>query len=240
MFNGPYGSPPALGRHPALCALWVTAGVTGTFMLAGALIGGLFPDMFVTIENGERVNNDATINLFGCVIMAAIFAGVSVWSRSIGAGAFAGSMRVSPFWLAFAVAMSPVFWMVLTLVAGVIMGGGDWVFRSPEDAAAMDSATWTLPVFFMAILISPLVEEVLYRGVGFGCLAARGWPPALAIALPNVIFALSHTQYSAAAITVVFLGGFWFGFLRVQTGSMAAPIAGHIAINATLLYLSSL
>lgn len=240
MFIGSYKSPVALGQYPLICAAIVVGAMTVPMVIGFSIASSVLPNLFITVEDGERVTNMARVELLTCVILFATFMGISVWSERIGAGAFAGSLKVERFWLVFAIVVSPIFWISFTSLPTLIFQGNDWVYANEDVAEAMDMRTWSISLFVYAILLAPLLEEVAYRGIGFGCLTAKGLPPVMAIAIPNIVFAISHQQYSPMAMLVVFFGGFWFGFLRIKTGTILAPIVGHMSINASLIYLSSL
>lgn len=84
------------------------------------------------------------------------------------------------------------------------------------------------------VIIAPVVEEVIFRGVimsGF----SRNYHPAIAIFFSALLFALFHLnpwQFAAA-----FSLGLILGWIRIRTGSVLACIAGHATHNG-LVFLS--
>ncbi|MEL8055354.1 MAG: CPBP family intramembrane glutamic endopeptidase [Pseudomonadota bacterium] len=240
MFTGPYKAPASLGQYPLMCTIIVIGALTVPLAVGFSIASSVSPNTFILIENGERVANMARVDLLACLIMFGTFLGLTYWSEAIGAGPFAGTLKVEPFWIVFSVVVSPLFWIAYTLIPATLFQGNDWLYSSREAAESMDMGNWSVSLFIYAILLAPLLEEMVYRGIGFGCLVARGFPPIMAIAIPNIVFAVSHQQYSPVGVFIIFLGGFWFGFLRIKTGSILAPIIGHMSINATLIYLSLL
>ncbi len=85
------------------------------------------------------------------------------------------------------------------------------------------------------VIIAPIVEEVIFRGLimsGF----SRNYRPAVAVILSALLFALFHLnpwQFAAA-----FSLGLVLGWIRIRTGSVLACIAGHATHNA-LVFLSA-
>ena len=85
------------------------------------------------------------------------------------------------------------------------------------------------------VIIAPIVEEVIFRGLimsGF----SRNYRPAVAVILSALLFALFHLnpwQFAAA-----FSLGIVLGWIRIRTGSVLACIAGHATHNA-LVFLSA-
>ena len=84
------------------------------------------------------------------------------------------------------------------------------------------------------VIIAPIVEELIFRGVimaGF----SRIYHPVFAILFSALLFALFHLnpwQFPAA-----FALGLILGWIRIRTGSVLACIAGH-AIHNGLVFLS--
>ena len=84
------------------------------------------------------------------------------------------------------------------------------------------------------VIIAPIVEEIIFRGVimsGF----SRNYHPAWAIFFSALLFALFHLHPWQFAAT--FALGLILGYIRIRTGSVLACIAGH-AIHNGLVFLS--
>lgn len=95
-----------------------------------------------------------------------------------------------------------------------------------------------MPVLFSQVFAAPFAEEFLYRGALMGVLLARGWRPLFAIVFSSLLFTVIHIQYEIAGLLIVFLGGCGFGFLRVYSGGLAAPILTHVLINLIITQLA--
>ncbi len=84
------------------------------------------------------------------------------------------------------------------------------------------------------VVIAPVVEEIIFRGVimsGF----SRNYHPVFAIFFSALLFALFHLNPWQFAAT--FALGLLLGWIRVRTGSLLACIAGH-AIHNGLVFIT--
>lgn len=85
-----------------------------------------------------------------------------------------------------------------------------------------------LPFLVVAVVLAPLAEEVIYRGVLYGGLRGvlgRGG----ALAVSSAVFAAIHPDLSVTA-PILALGAV-LAFVYERTGTLAAPIALHVAFN---------
>lgn len=83
-------------------------------------------------------------------------------------------------------------------------------------------------------LISPVVEELLFRGLGFTLLQRFGTP--VAIVVTAVTFALTHGLIALLPAATAFGAG--LAYLRSRTGSVYPGIGLHVLIN-TLTVVST-
>jgi len=102
----------------------------------------------------------------------------------------------------------------------------------------MSSAqTWTysLPGIliraFGIILIAPVGEELLFRGLLFKRINDTKLGVTGAILIPAVIFAFIHVQYDIPVIVFIFIDGIFYGLVRYKTGSVILPILLHCLGN---------
>lgn len=77
-----------------------------------------------------------------------------------------------------------------TKALGLTMGGYEYTLTDPVTVGA---------VVFGAVLVSPLAEEVLFRGLVLGALLGRGTPPILAGAAAIFAFGLIHVALLGVA-----------------------------------------
>ena len=105
------------------------------------------------------------------------------------------------------------------------------------DAA---SGPWgTALVLFTVAVVAPLGEEVVFRGVLLPGLARR-MRPGLALIATSLVFALFHVPSHGVGAVMPGLLGLVFGWARLRTGGLTAPVVLHAANNlfVSLLALS--
>lgn len=230
----------ALGVRPWGClffSFWalfiISVGVQGLL----TVIAPAFTEAAVLGDTSDGLQARWQIILFGYV--ATLFL-TMVWAEQIGAGPFAASMKTDGNWLVVGIIGSPLILIASGVLMSMLFSGGDpnWQLRNSEDAAAFsDEATAGLAFVFALVFLAPILEEIAYRGIGLGCLLSRGWDAWGSAFLVTILFTLAHTHYTPAALVPVFLTGLFFSWLRIRSGSLAPSMAGHIAANASIMFL---
>lgn len=86
--------------------------------------------------------------------------------------------------------------------------------------------------FLVVALAAPLVEELLFRGVGFGLVSAF-LGPVPAVAVTGLAFGLAHGL--VVALPVLSLFGVILGWLRWRTGSVYPAMILHGIFNGAAL-----
>lgn len=109
-----------------------------------------------------------------------------------------------------------------------LSGAGDEQNLTPEGWDSSRAGAYALS-FFAVVVVAPVTEELLYRGVGLSLLLARVGAPA-AVAVTAGLFGLGHGL-------VLSLGAFvWFGIVialvRLRTNSIYPAFVVHGAFNA--------
>jgi membrane protease YdiL (CAAX protease family) len=82
-----------------------------------------------------------------------------------------------------------------------------------------------LLIVLIVVLVAPLCEEVLYRGLLWGGLTRLGANRWVAFAVTTVIFALAHFEWPRALLLLVV--ALPLGLARVYTDGLLAPIVCH-------------
>ena len=124
------------------------------------------------------------------------------------------------------------------LVAVYVFIGAAGRLLDPGDEQGLVPTFWDpdrLPQFALNValiaIFVPIVEEVMFRGLGWSLLARFGdWP---ATAITALLFALGHGLVRALPIFVAF--GLGLGWLRSRTRSVYPPIVVHGVFNAIAL-----
>jgi uncharacterized protein len=82
---------------------------------------------------------------------------------------------------------------------------------------------------FAAVILAPIGEETLFRGILLPWLR-RFLHPELALWASAVLFGIGHLRYGPYLITIV-VYGLVLGWARTRTGNLRASIALHMIIN---------
>lgn len=104
----------------------------------------------------------------------------------------------------------------------------------PVLEAALDPGAGTARTYllFLAVVVAPVAEEILFRGIALPVLARRLGPWA-ALGATSLVFAAVHLDLTAAP--PLFVLGLAFGLAYLYTGSLAVPITMHAAVNGVSL-----
>lgn len=128
---------------------------------------------------------------------------------------------------------------VLAMIAVIVIGnllswllGQDIVTPFQHDIYRTAAAAGWLPILWLTVVVvTPIGEEVLFRGFLF-----RGWHKSprdiwLVIAATALLWALSHLQYDYFVIGQIFVVGLILGWFRWATGSTLLTILLHGLVN---------
>jgi membrane protease YdiL (CAAX protease family) len=85
--------------------------------------------------------------------------------------------------------------------------------------------------FVVVALVAPVVEELTFRGVGYGLLEQYGRP--VAIVVVGIAFGLAHGLVEALPVLAAF--GMLLAWLRAKTGSVVPGIVVHSLFNSIAL-----
>jgi membrane protease YdiL (CAAX protease family) len=118
-------------------------------------------------------------------------------------------------------------------VVGIVLSRAlhDWhLGESPLESLATMPPAGLVFVACTAVLLAPVAEEIVFRGVLYGWLRRFvAAPPAIAICAAS--FALFHLHYGARALGI-FVIGCVLGWVRERSGTLRAPIVTHALNNA--------
>jgi membrane protease YdiL (CAAX protease family) len=127
-----------------------------------------------------------------------------------------------------------VVWPLQNLSILVLMKFG----FSPENQRAVEmlldaQSKWAFGYFiFFAVVIAPVAEEFIFRGVLFPLVQQLGWPKMSWFGV-SFLFALIH--FDAAIFLPLFVLALVFTWLYKKTGCLAAPVLAHSLFNAANL-----
>lgn len=134
----------------------------------------------------------------------------------------------------------------VTIVIASALGHGpsDAIAHDTLDAIlAPEAGVWKWVLIAGAVVVTPIVEEVLFRGLLQSALAALmpgRWGKWGAVLIASALFTLAHTTggiewHSLPAIGVL---GLSMAIAYERTGLIAVPIAMHVAFNGANVLLA--
>jgi membrane protease YdiL (CAAX protease family) len=129
------------------------------------------------------------------------------------------------------IAFLPVAWLLQVISAEALEKLG----RPAEDQAAVlllvHAKSWWVRAYLgvFAVVIAPVAEEFLFRGVLYPFIRQLGYPR-LAVFGVSFLFALIHLN--AVIFAPLFVLALALTWLYENTGSLLAPIAAHSLFNA--------
>jgi membrane protease YdiL (CAAX protease family) len=106
----------------------------------------------------------------------------------------------------------------------------------PEANSAVGAAfgdiraswAWAVAIFLCVVLVAPVCEEIVYRGLLWGALDWR-WGRWVAFAVTTVLFAVAHLELMRTPLLLIV--AIPLGLARLYTGSLVASIAAHSVTN---------
>jgi len=96
------------------------------------------------------------------------------------------------------------------------------------------SSMWVL--LFAAIIMAPLVEEVIFRGFLLKGFSQTFMGKYGAIIVTSLLWAIIHLQYELSYVAVIFVVGLVFGYARLRTNSIFTPLMMHFFMNLVAFF----
>jgi len=138
--------------------------------------------------------------------------------------------------------------LITVLIALPVLTGINIVWTTTLDYFGMDTSRqelvhifanaespWVIiGMTFLAVILAPLVEEIVFRAGMFRYLRTRA-PDWIAFTLPAAIFALLHGNL--VAFGPLFALGIVFAIAYERTGRLAVPIIAHALFNLNTVML---
>jgi membrane protease YdiL (CAAX protease family) len=162
-----------------------------------------------------------------------------VWRRGMRPGALGfrrpRSWRPALYTWAAAVLVGPLYAGVLWLLGGDFTGLVAMPFL--YGAIPVEALTRAPVLLWIAslVVLAPLVEEVIFRGLLFNGLRMR-WPLAPALLITSLVFASFHFD-EARLLPLILVGGL-FAYSYERTGSLWGAIVPHAGLNAVALVVT--
>ena len=114
----------------------------------------------------------------------------------------------------------------LALAAPIPLPDASEIAKTAHHIASMPPGLW----FLVAVVVAPLWEEFLFRGVVLQ-LCRRYMRQWVAVLVVTTIFALGHIRVSPQNVIVAFFIGLYMAWLMIRSGSLYPGIVGHAGAN---------
>lgn len=129
--------------------------------------------------------------------------------------------------------MTSLFWQGALYITGLFVPMPETPPQELVEFFASESFSAKVLAFaFLGVVMAPLVEEILFRGVIFRFLASRS-SMALASTVSGLLFALVH--FNTLSFLPLFLLGILLARAYNQTGCIGVPIAMHAWFNFSMI-----
>jgi membrane protease YdiL (CAAX protease family) len=143
--------------------------------------------------------------------------------------------RLAVLYIASAMARAAIaLYVLMTLVPSLQQA------RDPAVNALFEGTTSPLGRVLMvsaAVVLAPLAEEIVFRGILLPGLA-RHMKTQTALIISAALFGLFHVPSHGIGAIMPGLLGLVFGWARLRTGSLAAPVLLHMANNLLVTLLA--
>ena len=243
--------------HQARLVRWRTNQLGDqVIMMCGLLVSGMVASVVVTLlgaSAGGSLTSGAS--LLAMLTASAVTLGAWLMVRQPEPTGMdtRGTMPTSRAVVAGLIGLA-IVWPWVSLVANI----GNLVQSALGGATPPDVAHRTLDalrehvhepsawgVALVVVTLTPLTEEVVWRGAVQQALKRLGIPRLVAIGCTAVLFALVHWNAvpdasRLSALPALAMLGFALGWLMERTGRLIAPVVAHAAFNAANLLLFSM
>ena len=96
-----------------------------------------------------------------------------------------------------------------------------------QTNSVIDAFMLVIAIFFIA----PIIEEIIFRGVGYGRLKNTRYGVTGAVILTSLLFTFIHLQYDIVNTLSILPLAFLLGYIRYKTDNIWYCIALHFQIN---------
>jgi membrane protease YdiL (CAAX protease family) len=184
---------------------------------------------------------DALLLLFGGLLTGVASLVVARWRHGAAGRLIWGWRRPNLADVGIGVAAALLAFLAVGVIVWLLTLGGEApeVQTGIREAAANRAALPFLAI--AAVVVVPIAEELLYRGLLFQGLRTRlgRWP---AIGMSGFVFGLLHVQWGNLEGTLLLLAAFyplgmWLAWLFDRRGTLVVPIVAHMAYNGINLGL---
>ncbi|MBQ3093939.1 MAG: CPBP family intramembrane metalloprotease [Clostridia bacterium] len=160
-------------------------------------------------------------------VLAALTLWLVWWLQGSNLWAQANVRRIRPTGVVFSATMGVGVCLLVTVAMGLIPWPASWMETYTEMAGEI-SGGWSVISALATVVVAPVVEELVFRGIAYTSLKSV-MPRWLAAVLVSATFGLLHG--TAIWFSYTFVLGFVMIFVYEQTKSLWGSIALHAAFN---------
>ena len=200
----------------------------------------------------EYFQGDAAITITVVVQLIAMFFGLLILFKGLKRKDFGSPFKAFPrlsFPGTIVLMVGSCFLTLLAMSLYAIFAPG--LLASYNELITASGLTgFTTLSIIATLIIAPVNEEILFRGVSFGFLKKAGLKFWLINIIQAFLFGVTHmniingitggVEYlNIVQGTYAFVLGLFLGYLRERTGKLWAPILGHIVFNFVGTFVTS-
>ncbi|OLF39310.1 MULTISPECIES: CPBP family intramembrane glutamic endopeptidase [unclassified Psychrobacter] len=184
-------------------------------------------------------SNDGTVVSASIIISCLILMALSYLIVRVKSGDIREYLAIKPFSFTIGIGM---FGILLVFMIGS-QTLTYWLDKSPlafvDPLYQSVSSVWLL--VFAMVIVAPIYEELVFRGILWSAVAEQFAPAKLNGALlasivTSFIFAVIHLQYGIYEITTIIVLAFIFCYARIKSGSLVLPMLLHIINNGVAMW----
>ena len=227
---------PAPLQGPPLSLVDVTLLVAGGFVVLGELltpllVAPLLGRLLAPLADDPALQQAASVPLLYLALMVGPLALLAWLLAGLGPGPAAGWLQWR--WLPWTQTLRQALLQLLIVLPVVALSGWllERIWSDPSGSNPLLDMVLTTPsnlalvlLGVTALVLAPLFEETLFRGVLLPVLARR-WGSGWGVLLSAAAFALAHL--SLGELLPLFVLGLGLGWLRLQSGRLGASVLMH-------------
>ncbi|MEN2750517.1 type II CAAX endopeptidase family protein [Psychrobacter sp. FBL11] len=184
-------------------------------------------------------SNDGTVVSVSIIISCILLMALSYLIVRVKSGDIREYLAIKPFSLAVGIGMFGILllFMIGSQALTYFLDKSPLVFVDPLYQSV--SSVWLL--VFAMVIVAPIYEELVFRGILWSAVAEQFAPAKLNGALlasivTSFIFAVIHLQYGIYEITTIVVLAFIFCYARIKSGSLVLPMLLHIINNGVAMW----
>lgn len=202
-------------------------------LIGWCLFVGFFATLnYASLFSGDRPPEDVAYrwesSIFGLIVYGVFFGVAILLTLGIDRRQFLALRRPSSWPRAAGIS-------ALVIVAVLAVGAAVAPFGNPEQEQGLipqrfdpDRIAQLAAFAFVVIVAAPIVEELLFRGIGYALLERFG--RTAAVVLVGIAFGLMHGLVEGFPVIAAF--GIGLAYLRLRTGSIYPCMLLHASFNA--------